>query len=333
MQEKQTWRTFLSKCIQTPSEKRRIASELGVSAITLTRWAAHISDPRPQNLRQLLNIFPEHRTMLQNLIAEEFPDVVQFVPNNAPEEIAEKIPVSLYESVIHTYITTQRKQLFLAISDLILQEALRQLDPNEEGMQITLAKFVPPRGTNQVRSMREMVGRGTIAGSRSLEQPFLFLGVESLAGYAVSAGRLLSVQDKTDRQNRYPGQWAEWEESAVACPIMREGLIAGCLITSSGKPGHFSLAREHLVQSYAELAALAFEWEDFYAPQVIRLGLMPPQEQQARYITNLRNRIINTMKEANRKQQLITITQAEILVSQDLEEELLQLPQQINEEL
>ena len=72
--EPQDWRELLGNIISDPREKQRIAQELGIRTITLTRWVSRESDPRPQNLRLLLNVLPEERELLLELIGEEFED-------------------------------------------------------------------------------------------------------------------------------------------------------------------------------------------------------------------------------------------------------------------
>ena len=66
------WREFLGKSIVDPHERQRIANELGVSTVTLTRWSNGISNPRPQNLRHLLRALPQHRTTLAELFMKSF---------------------------------------------------------------------------------------------------------------------------------------------------------------------------------------------------------------------------------------------------------------------
>jgi hypothetical protein len=80
------------------------------------------------------------------------------------------------------------------------------------------------------------------------------------------------------------------------------------------------------------LIALAFNPEDFYEPGCIELGVMPPQPVQQPYLSGFRQRLVDTMLQAARKGQPITITQAEQFVWQDIEEKLLQVSYQSEEE-
>jgi hypothetical protein len=79
------------------------------------------------------------------------------------------------------------------------------------------------------------------------------------------------------------------------------------------------------------LIALAFSPEDFYEPEWIELGVMPPQRVQQPYLTGFRQRLVDTMLQAARNQQPITITQAEQLAWQNIEEKLLQVSFQSEE--
>ncbi len=327
MQVASTWRELLGQLTRDPKEKQRIATELGVNAATLVRWVHNETDPRPQNLRQLLKAVPQHRQKMRELVAQEFEEFSSDPKGGSPEDTdtSYEIPSGTYSSVIHIYITTPKQQRFWSVSNLILQEALRQLDPSQQGMTISVAPCVPPKEGQKVRSLREHVGRGTHPWKATLKHDVAFLGIESLAGYAVSNSRLLSIRDKYERQMRFPAKWLDWEESAVACPIMREDRIAGCLLASSTQPSYFLSFREKLVQNYAELMVLAFEPEEFYAQDEIQLGLMPSYETQEAHFSNLRRRIADTMSEGSKRQPPLAIAQAELLVWQQIEEEFLQL--------
>ena len=78
-------------------------------------------------------------------------------------------------------------------------------------------------------------------------------------------------------------------------------------------------ATQTLVGSYADLIALALEPEQFYNPAHIELQMLPSQMIQKVFISSFRQRLIDTMKQA----QKINLIQAEQLVWQQIEEELL----------
>lgn len=325
MQEPPAWRALLGQLIHDPQERHRIASELGANPATLVRWTHNETNPRLQNLQQLLKAVPQHRQKLRELIAEEFPEFANSEDDYFPENTSIEIPSGTYSSVLHTYITAPKRQRFWLVSNLILQEALRQLDPHQLGMTISLAQCIPPAKGEKVRSLREYVGRGTHPWKATMKHEVAYLGIESLAGYALSNSRLFAIQDRSESPTLYPARWLEWEQSALACPIMREGRFAGCLLVSSAQPRYFVPYREALIQNYAELIVLAFEPTEFYNQHHIQLDMMPDFDVQEKSFSTLRQRIAKAMAEGSKRQPPITIMEAEQLVWQQLEEEFLEL--------
>lgn len=326
MQELSSWRILLGQLIHDPQERNRIANELGINPATLVRWAHNETNPRPYNLIQLLKVLsPTNRQKMQEAIAEEFPDFSIQDDEEILVETSVDIPSGTYASVLHTYATAPKRQRFWLVSNLILQEALRQLDPNLLGMTISIAQCVKPREGNKVRSLREHVGRGTHPWKATMKHEVAYLGIDSLAGYALSNARFLSIQDRSDYQTFYPAKWLDWEKSAAVCPIMREGRFAGCLIVSSTQPGYFLSFREELIQNYAELMVLAFEPDEFYAATDIHLAILPDFEIQEQYFQTIRRRITAAMEEGSTRNPPLTISEAEQIVWQQLEEEFIQL--------
>jgi transcriptional regulator with XRE-family HTH domain len=326
MQEPASWRELLGKIIADSHERQRIANELGVNPITLTRWVNNESKPRPQNLRQLLKTLPEHRALLVELIAEEFEGFSPAVVENEAEDLSQEIPSVFYSRVLRTRATTARVLRFPSICNLVLQQALVQLDPYRVGMAVIVVRCMPPSYENMIRSLRESIGRGTPPWKSELDQEAIFLGAESLAGYAISSGRIVVNQDLKEGLSLFPAYRGVWEESAAATPITFEGNIAGCLLVSSTQPNYFVPTRLNLVTSYADLIGLAFSPEEFYEPERINLGVVPPQDEQRSYLSQFRQRVIVSMMQAARESQPINLIEAEQLVWQQIEEELLQLP-------
>ncbi|MBA2679603.1 MAG: helix-turn-helix transcriptional regulator, partial [Ktedonobacteraceae bacterium] len=70
------WREFLSSIIASQAEHDRIASDIGVHSVTLSRWMSGESSPRPHNMRQLLRALPKsQRHELQTLLEKASLDV------------------------------------------------------------------------------------------------------------------------------------------------------------------------------------------------------------------------------------------------------------------
>ena len=320
--EATAWRKLLENIIADAQERQRIANELGVNPATLVRWARGETNPRHENLQRLLKAFPAQQQTLTRLLTEEFPAFGML----AGEDVSEQIPEEIYSRILNTYVNTRDAQRSWYMSDLIMQLALGQLDPNHLGMAITIVHCMPPSGVaHKVRSLRQNAGRGTPPWNTYLDQELLFLGIESLAGYAVSVGHLVSVQSRAE-QTQVSVRWEEWEESAVASPILLGGRVAGCLIVSSTQPDYFLEFRQKLIGQYTELLTLAFRSEEFYAYQDIELSLMPSHEIQHIRFSQFRQRVSDVLREAFREQRSITAREAEHIVWADLEAELLGLP-------
>jgi hypothetical protein len=329
MQEPPTWRDFLASIIQDSQERQRVANELGVNPVTLTRWVNKEATPRSQSLHRLLKAFPQHRKVLLELLAVEFEGFATETEEALTDASPQEIPREFYVRVLRTCATIPKELRFSSLCDLILQQALEQLDPQRLGLAVIIARCMPPSHEGKIRSLRESIGRGTPPWGSNLEQQAVLLGAESLAGHAVISGHLVVNQNLTDGQGLSPGYRGVWEESAAAAPIMLEGNVAGCLLVSSTQPNYFLPFQQTLIQDYAELSALAFRSEEFYEIQQIELGLVPLQEVQQAYLAVFRQRLTETVIQAARQQQPLTIIQAEQLVWQQFEEELLRLPRHV----
>ncbi len=323
--EQPSWRAFLGNIIADARERQYLANTLGVNPATLTRWVSSETNPRPQNLRELLRALPKQQNELLPLIAIEFPEFATSSIDTEPDNVLIQIPAEFYTRVIAEYTKARRLQRFWTVSSLVLTQALSQLDPNTVGLAVTIAQCVPPSRGQKVRSLRETIGRGTPPWQSSLTQESLFLGVESLAGYAVTKGRSFSAENRLDRLGFYPVRWEAWEESAAVCPIWFENRIAGCLVASSTQPRYFLPFRQALIEQYAQLLVLAFEPEDFYDLQDIELMPMPPHEEQQQRVIDFRQHLSEILLTAGHQHQNINIEQAERLVWQQLEGELLDL--------
>jgi transcriptional regulator with XRE-family HTH domain len=332
MDQSISWRELLGRNIGDVHERQRISTALGINPATLTRWASNETNPRPQNLRELVRALPQQRKELLPLIKLEFPEFE--ADSNVPdqEDSLSTIPSAFYSRVLDSFVNTRRPQRFWTVCNLVLNQALGQLDPNSLGMAITVAQCMPPSQDGKVRSLREITGRGTPPWQSTLTREALFLGIESLAGYAITKGRTFNVENRMNRLGFYPIRWEQWEESAVVSPIWFEYRIAGCLVVSSTQANYFLPFRQNLIEQYAKLITLAFKPEDFYEQQDIQLLIMPAREVQQTKVANFRQRLSTVLLEVGRTQKTIDIEQSELLVWQQLEEEFLELLVQTSSE-
>ena len=152
----------------------------------------------------------------------------------------------------------------------------------------------------------------------------MFLGSESVAGHAVMNYRLASV-DSRDSTSFTSANWTDYEESAIASPILRQARVAGALLASSSRPHYFTLAHQSLLELYAPLVGLMFDPQEFYDPMEIMLGVMPDFEHQVPLFANFEQRVSQKMTESAQRNSSMTIQQAHQLVWQEIAEELLQV--------
>lgn len=295
---------------------------LGVRPITLARWVKNKAEPRQYFLRQLLRALPQYYVALLSLIEEEFPGFSDTLGDDVPKEI----PSTFYTRVLDAYTSTPPSARFWPICELILQQVLASLDPERLGMELVIVRCMPPSSGNKIRSLRESVGLGTPPWRTDMEEKNLFLGAESLAGYVVLSNHFAVIHDINENHSFLPFQRTEHEKSAAAFPIMLASSIAGCFLLSSTQPYYFVQSRLMLIRNYTNLLVPVFGPEEFYEPERIELGTMPPQRVQEAYFSTFRQRVVDALMQAAIRQQPMTNQQAELLVRQQLEEELLQLP-------
>ncbi len=105
-------------------------------------------------------------------------------------------------------------------------------------------------------------------------------------------------------------------------PLQRAGRIAGTFNVVGSEPGYLHAARGALIQQYSNLVAFTFAPEDCYALEDIHLCTMLPPQLQVPYLTSFRERVLEVLREAAHTQQPMTNAQAEQIVWQRIEEEL-----------
>jgi hypothetical protein len=323
--EAQSWRELLASIISDPKEKQHILDELAISSITLTRWVNGETEPRIQNIRHLLAILPRYREPFLRLLSTE--EWYHHATTTTPELFHKAISADFYARVLFAYATMADYLRTWSLCQLILQHALQHLDSERQGMAVWVVGCMPPSGPHhKVRSLRELLGFGTPPWHHNLEQKALFLGAESLAGNVVTLCRPGIIQNLNEAHNLIPTTQADYEKSAAIYPILFAGRSAGVFMVSSTQPNFFlSPLLTNLIQQYADLLALAFEPEEFFAPEQIALGIMPSQEKQKRAFAPFRQLVANTMRGAASQQKPLDPIQADLRVWQQLEEDLLNL--------
>ncbi len=322
MPEVSSWRDLLRIMISSAKERERLANEVGVSSVTISRWVTGNFEPRPQSLQRLIQVVPgEYREEFHALVARAYPHMANPASFYEPPELA----AEFFRRVLETRSTTSDQQLYWTITRQILEHGVRQLDPERVGISITVVRCMPPGSDGKVHSLRENVGIGTPPWEGDLTAKALFLGAESLAGYVVSSFHYENVDDLRLNRTFVPAYQAEHEISSIAWPLLMGGRTAGCLLLSSTLPNYYrSDARRLLVADYARLLSLAFPPEQFYPYEMIELRQMPPLEAQRKFFGHFQNRVTELMVERINAGQRIGREQAELTIWQQIEADLIE---------
>lgn len=318
-----TWRELLAKLTERPAERQRIADALGVSTFTITRWVEGKAEPRIQNLKRLPEVFPAYQEQFSELIQAELAPNLPLLPVPTVSHPEHEIGSEHFAQILSIYATVSGPFRAWSIRNLILQQAIEQLDPNLTGMEIALIQCVTPaKREQQVRSLYECMGTASPPWNKSGEWRLLFMGAESLPGWTIRQGEPVVVQDTQHKQWPLPVRPGLYEQSATAWPLQREGKLAGCLLVCSTQKDYFIQDRLSLIEIYANMVALSFCDEQFYGLSQIALEKMPmpAQQQESTSITHFRERIACIRYQ---HQFLLSETEAEVLALQEIEAEFL----------
>lgn len=319
---KPSWSHVLQGIIKSTTERQRLASTLGVTYMTLSRWASGESKPQKNHLIRLVQaVHPSQRQELLDALEIHYPEIHNWLT----EDGSDQIPPDFFAQVLNIRTTTTESLLFWRITDIVLKQALAHLDPHHLGMAIKVLQCMPPSRGGLVRSLRERMGKGTPPWTADLEHDVFFLGQESLSGDALERVMMRALDD-VRKPSTSPAVRDEHEISAAVCPIRFEGSVAGCLLASSAEPGYFTPRRQHLLSVYSNLIALAFRKDEFYPRQRIELMVMPKQEAQREYIASFRSRVTAKLQQAMYQQQSLSNAIIELQAWQDIENELFDLP-------
>jgi len=300
------WSVVLQGIIKSTNERQRLASALGVTHMTLLRWANGESRPQRAHLIHLIQaVHPSHRSELLDALEQQYPEIQTWLI----EDSSDQIPSDFFSQVLNVRTMTTESLLFWRISDMVLKQALEQLDPNHLGMAIKLIQCMPPISPqNKIRSLRERAGKGTPPWTADLEHDVLFLGL---------------VDDDLRVSQTFPVLKEQYEISAAAHPVRLEGRIAGCLLASSTQPSYFSQQRLNLLITYSDLIALAFNKDEFYPPSCLELRVMPPPEIQRPKIATFRQRVTAKFQQAMYQRHPLSNPEIELQAWQEIEAELL----------
>jgi hypothetical protein len=319
-----SWRYVLQHATKTSIERQRLAEEMGVNAAALTKWINNEAYPQRPHLVRLIQAIPKpYRQDLIRALEREYPYVQLWLRDDSSNEHNEQIPPSFFAQVLNTRATITEPLRFSRIADMVLSQALSQLDPKKVGMAITFAQCMPPSHENKVRSLRERVGKGTSPWQADLNELSALLGSESLAGHAIEVRHVVNVHDLSKDKVTLAYQ-ADYEVSAAATPIWFSGRIAGSLLASSTQIGHFTQHRLTLLETFSDLLSLALKESDFYSLDQIELRVMPYPEEQRDTLLSFRDRA----QKALRRAEVRNVVDAELQAWKEIEEILMYMPMQ-----
>jgi transcriptional regulator with XRE-family HTH domain len=315
-----SWSNVLQGIIKSPAERQRLSTALGVTTMTLSRWASGESKPQRPHLIHLVQVVhPNQRLELIDALEETYPEIQTWLN----EDASDHIPPEFFAQVLSIRTTTTDSLRFWRISEVVLKQALVQLDPNRLGMSVKLLQCMPPAPPdNKVHSLRERTGKGTPPWTADLEHDVLFLGIESLSGTAVETRHAINNDNLRTNKN-IPAVLDAFEVSAAAHPIRLEGRIAGCLLASSTQEGYFSQQRLTLLATFSDLLALAFDKYEFYSIEQIGLRVMPKPEIQHPVLACFRELATAKFQEAAQRHEQKSNAAIELLAWQELENKLL----------
>ncbi|GAC1475629.1 MAG: hypothetical protein PVS3B1_28610 [Ktedonobacteraceae bacterium] len=319
------WREALRAYIQDVQQRQRIALALGVHPLTLVRWASRVSTPRPQHLRDLPNFLPEQRDMVLQSILEEFPSLREPHYKEHMHGLAPAPITDLNHKILRILSVISPVMRFEVLCENILAEAVGTLDPHKHGIALLVARCMPPAPGQKVRSLLVSTTRGTSPWERYLDQAITFLGIESLAGQAVST---LSpgISKHLFNNLTHPthlSYFGEQVQSSIATPILHLGSIGGCLIALSAQPHSFSFVTQRDFKDIANLLALSLSPEAFYLPEQVDLAPLPAYNVQKAYLSTYDQRVDDLMN--GEGAQSISYVQASQIIWSQIEKEVLHL--------
>ncbi len=325
-QDWDAFRTLLKELLHDPTARRRIEQRTDIAPRTLSRWiSGETEEPDKKRLSSLLAALPDHRDALLVAITRALPEFEAPLIDPA-SSLIEDLPMSFWLRLLETNANTPKNLHFASIIHLIFLQLQPTIDPERIGVQLIIAQCSPPASPNHpVRSLSEVMKMTTYQSLLTGPGDTIFLGVESLCGYSVSLCQANIVQN-IDEEQRLPVRRSRNERSAAVYPIQRGGYVAGCFLISSPQPDFFSQRLQYLLQIYAYLLGMAFETEQFYAPDRIRLRPMPAEHIQHHYIAKFQDRVMTLLQ----NDISFSRAQAEAAAWQRIEEELLALPLSID---
>ncbi|MBV9689925.1 MAG: hypothetical protein JO202_09460 [Ktedonobacteraceae bacterium] len=323
MNDTSCWRDVLATLIKERRAREHLAQQIGVNPVTLARWIQKDSRPRLESLTRLLNAVPApYAGPLRTSIAREFPTLVPSLSLPARKPAGE-LPAAFYRQLFKLLSGYSVPISYIAITDFVLAELIKLMNGEEDGLLVVVLQCLAPQQPPFVRSLVTTCRAATDNLPCEMLQDIAFFGAESLSGYAVSRGHSSVVPDYEHVEPLLPLAPVDPLRTVAVCPIRRGGKTAGCLAAAGILPHTLTPERQQLLEQAADALSVAFAEQDFYAPEHIRLAVMPSYEEQRPLLANFRERVTHLGMQLRRQGQALYIHEAETQVYQQLERELM----------
>jgi transcriptional regulator with XRE-family HTH domain len=315
----ESFRTYLKELLRDAQVRKTIEERTDISARTLARWVSgETEEPDRKRLTSLLRALPQYREPLLSTIITALPDFAAPLLDQT-NTLVEDLPVAFWVQLVETTATTPKNLHFTTVVQLIFLQLQATIDPERLGLHFYIIQCSPPASpAHPVRSLRVIAQMEAHKSLLTSPGEYVFFGAESLAGYSVSTCTSNIVQNVPQEQ-RLPVVRLPGEASLAAYPLQRGGALAGCFIVSSPQPDFFTQRLQYLLHIYAYLLSLAFETDQFYPPERIRLRPMPAMSQQELYIAHFHGRVLSLLQH----DPSLSRSQAEKIVWHQIEEALL----------
>ena len=319
------FRAYLKDLLREATVRKLIEQRTDIAPRTLARWVSgETEEPDRKRLSSLLQALPQYQEPLLAVIAKAIPEFN--IPLLDPtSSLVEDLPMDFWIRLLETNANTPRNLHFAAMVNLMFLQLQSYIDPEHIGVQLIVVQCSPPSADNPVRSLREVMKMKTHQSLLTSPGDNIFLGAESLSGYSVGTCSANIVQN-TQEERRLPVRIIPEEQSAAVYPIQHGGYVAGCFLVSSPQLDFFSQRMQYVLQIYAYLLSLAFETNQFYAPERIRLRPMPAGHIQRPYLEQFQERVLMLLQ----RDDFLSRFQAEMYVWQQIEEALLAQPGDIS---
>lgn len=238
-----SWRDYLEAFPE--SEQQRLCESLGITKRTWQRWIHEGTFPRLAHVQHLLSILPREQRLRFGELLKADPHFIPYAEQITMDRSQLDIPSESYAQFIKALLTTPRDIYRSMLCQIALQGIHRLLDPDHDGLSLIVLVCSQPHA-GRVRYLHSLLATHALPGEHpTISQKRILRGSESVAGAAISAGRIIA-RETTDPKNRYQ----------VAVPIMGHNSIAGALAARSPHP--FTESALSILEQYSNLFAVTF---------------------------------------------------------------------------